>query len=296
MATWGERNNNPGCIKGRHYDTLEEGYAALNGLLVRRYSNQTAFGIFKKYAPYSDGNNPRKYADFVVKRLRERGVRDKNGNLVTNSTRFDFSDPVVRAEFTMAISKMETGKVLGGEKTAVACANSYQQKQLSGWKRPYSLAQQPKQTTHEIARNGLNAKREIAGSTLSANTEKIVSTLDNHTQSVAYTGNMNPSWWKRNMPSWLGGMSRSEMNAWREQETMNASVLAMENTLNETNLTDKEQQAVSQLVQQKIGLNTRLGMLGQPVVLTHLELKEAGLSNQDINQFRDALNNNREMS
>ncbi len=126
MATWGERNNNPGCIKGRTYPTLEEGYEALNSLLVRKYNNRTCYDIFQEYAPYSDGNNPREYADFVIKNLRERGLD------VDDNTRLDLSNPEMLQELTIAISKMENSKVLGGEEMARRCSLAYHAKKFGG--------------------------------------------------------------------------------------------------------------------------------------------------------------------
>ena len=123
MATAGERNNNPGCIMGknglRKYATLEDGYYALNSLLLRRYNNKTCYEIFTKYAPYSDGNNPRKYANFVIKELQAKGID------VTDSTKLDLSNPYVLQELTLAISKMENGKVLGGATFARNCASNF---------------------------------------------------------------------------------------------------------------------------------------------------------------------------
>lgn len=123
MATAGERKNNPGCIMGknglRQYASLEEGYYALNSLLLRRYNNKTCYEIFKKYAPYSDGNNPRRYADFVINELRSKGIN------VNDSTKLDLSNPYVLQELTLAISKMENGKVLGGANFARNCASNF---------------------------------------------------------------------------------------------------------------------------------------------------------------------------
>ena len=123
MATAGEKRNNPGCIMGknglRQYTTLEDGYKALNSLLYRKYNNRTCYDIFCQYAPYSDGNNPRKYADFVINELNKKGIS------VTDSTILDLSNPYILQELTLAISKMENGKVLGGEKFARNCSVAF---------------------------------------------------------------------------------------------------------------------------------------------------------------------------
>lgn len=123
MATAGERHNNPGCIMGKNglkqFTTLEDGYAALNSLLYRRYNNKTCYEIFCKYAPYSDGNNPRKYADFVISELKKKGID------VSDSTVLNLKNPYVLQELTLAISKMENGKVLGGEAFARNCSVAF---------------------------------------------------------------------------------------------------------------------------------------------------------------------------
>ncbi len=308
MASWGERNNNPGCIKGRHYNTLEEGYEALNGLLIRGYNNRTAYDVFKKYAPYSDGNNPREYANFVIKKLRERGVRDKNGQLVNASTRFDFTDPTVRAEFTMAISRMETGKILGGEKTAIACANAYQKKS-GGLKQSYASVRQlaiaapkarpispakskttPSKTTTNLAQQH---KPSIRNTSTKQDTELEKQQSFVSQQEPVLANADKPSWWRRNMPSWLGGMSKAEKAQLDIQERIDGSAMAFENKISNTNLTQTEQTAVNSLYQKKLGLKSRLGDLGTPVVLTSEELQGVGLSNQDISQLRGIFNQDR---
>ena len=123
MATAGEKRNNPGCIMGknglRQYTTLEDGYEALNSLLYRKYNNRTCYDIFCQYAPYSDGNNPRKYADFVINELNKKGIS------VTDSTVLDLSNPYILQELTLAISKMENGKVLGGAEFARNCSVAF---------------------------------------------------------------------------------------------------------------------------------------------------------------------------
>ena len=123
MATAGEKRNNPGCIMGknglRQYTTLEDGYKALNSLLYRKYNNRTCYDIFCQYAPYSDGNNPRKYADFVINELNKKGIS------ITDSTVLDLSNPYILQELTLAISKMENGKVLGGAEFARNCSVAF---------------------------------------------------------------------------------------------------------------------------------------------------------------------------
>ena len=120
----GVRNNNPGCIRsGRgyaKYATLEEGYLALNSLLYRRYDCMTLREMFAIYAPSGDGNNnPSLYARNVLAYLRSKGYD------IDFNTRLDFSDPEFRAAMTMAISKQENGRVLGGEALALKAARSY---------------------------------------------------------------------------------------------------------------------------------------------------------------------------
>lgn len=132
MATAGERKNNPGCInssKGlRVYPTLKDGYDAVCSLLVRRYNNKTCYQIFTKYAPSSDGNNPRKYANFVINQLRSKGIN------VNDQTVLDLSNPYVLQELTLAISKMENGKVLGGETFARNTISEFVQKNSHAFK------------------------------------------------------------------------------------------------------------------------------------------------------------------
>ncbi len=140
MATAGERKNNPGCIMGKNglnqYTTLEDGYMALNSLLYRKYNNRTCYDIFKQYAPYSDGNNPRKYADFVIKQLNEKGIP------ITDSSVLNLTNPLVLQELTLAISKMENGKVLGGEDFARNCSVSFAYKKGLSSDQPLAMASQ----------------------------------------------------------------------------------------------------------------------------------------------------------
>ena len=92
----GVRNHNPGCIRGKggkgyaHYASDEEGYYALINLLKKRYTNKTAYQIFTVYAPASDGNNPKKYANDVIKLLQRQGLK-VTGSTKLNFTRFLFS-------------------------------------------------------------------------------------------------------------------------------------------------------------------------------------------------------------
>lgn len=138
MATAGERNNNPGCIMGkgglRKFSTLEEGYQALNSLLYRKYNNRTCFEIFKQYAPYSDGNNPKKYANFVINELNKKGIS------VDESSILDLSNPYILQELTLAISKMENGKVLGGAAFARNCSVAFAHKKGLSTQKPVQMA------------------------------------------------------------------------------------------------------------------------------------------------------------
>ena len=142
MTTAGEKRNNPGCIMGkdglRQYTTLEDGYAALNSLLYRKYNNRTCYDIFCQYAPYSDGNNPRKYADFVINELNKKGIS------VTDSTVLDLSNPYILQELTLAISKMENGKVLGGETFARNCSVAFAYEKGLSNTTPNQIAQETK--------------------------------------------------------------------------------------------------------------------------------------------------------
>lgn len=154
MATAGERKNNPGCIMGKNglnqYTTLEDGYTALNSLLYRKYNNRTCYDIFKQYAPYSDGNNPRKYADFVINQLNEKGIP------VTDSSILDLTNPFVLQELTLAISKMENGKVLGGEDFARNCSVAFAYKKGLSTDQPLAMASQsytPKETPTPSSEN-----------------------------------------------------------------------------------------------------------------------------------------------
>lgn len=143
------RNNNPGCIRGKgrsyaRYANLEEGYGALIRLLQKRYHNKTASQIFKVYAPASDGNNPQKYANGVVKQLRNAGLN------VNASTKLDMNNPQVLRALCLAISRTECSHALdpasldralaknfGGTTTALA-AQTQKQTRPSFWKRLFS--------------------------------------------------------------------------------------------------------------------------------------------------------------
>ncbi len=306
MATWGEDNNNPGCILGKSYRTLEDGYVALNKLLIRGYNNRTALSIFNKYAPsYHGNNNPQLYADLVIKRLRSRGVRDRNGELVNASTRFDFTDPVIRGEFTMAISRVENrNKVLGGEQFALACANAFQQKYYGNASPELPLtAVQSASSNPSIEESRLVPRvnhRRQRKATASSNPQthqihqaEMERSIQQQNQPALMISNEvdttklseRPSWWRLNMPSWLGGMTDAEKEEWRIKESIEKATLAIEKTISKTDLTQEEQKAFSQLFQQKLGLNARLGMHGSHVVVSHQELKQIGLSKQDIEQL-----------
>ncbi len=130
MATRGIRNKNPGCLKckgtaGRDkdgfaiYNTWEEGYYALNSLLYRVYNGKSLRQVFKVYAPASDGNNPRSYAQTVARGLREAGFN------VTADTPIDMTNPQIRAAVVCAISEMECGKIPGGRDYAIEQTNAY---------------------------------------------------------------------------------------------------------------------------------------------------------------------------
>lgn len=125
MATVGERNNNPGCIRPKsgngyaNYSSLEEGYLALNDLLYRKYNNKTAYEIFKIYAPDSDGNDSHAYSEFVVEQLQKQGIQ------VDSLTKLDLHNPFILQELTKAISKMENGKILGGNEMAEYCSQKF---------------------------------------------------------------------------------------------------------------------------------------------------------------------------
>ncbi len=140
MATSGEKKNNPGCIMGKsglkQYTTLEEGYEALNSLLYRKYNNRTCYDIFKQYAPYSDGNNPREYADFVINQLNQKGIP------ITDSSILNLDNPLVLQELTLAISKMENGKVLGGDAFARNCSIAFAYKKGLSSDQPVAMASQ----------------------------------------------------------------------------------------------------------------------------------------------------------
>ena len=106
----GIRKHNPGCIRGKggkgyaHYASDEEGYYALINLLKKRYTNKTAYQIFTVYAPASDGNNPKKYANNVIKLLQKQGLK------VTGSTKLDMNNPQILRAFCLAISRIECGR------------------------------------------------------------------------------------------------------------------------------------------------------------------------------------------
>ena len=128
----GVRNNNPGCLrmagtngkrdKGKFaiFDTLEEGYYALNSCLYRIYDHRTLREIFKVYAPASEkGNRPGRYSKMVSETLKKMGYH------VGVNTPLDLSDPNIRAAVVVAISKVECGKVLGGVDFAMAQSRAY---------------------------------------------------------------------------------------------------------------------------------------------------------------------------
>lgn len=132
--TVGGRNNNPGCIregKGyKSYATLEEGYSDLARLLVEKYNNRTAYQIFRKYAPSSDGNNPYRYARTVIRNLQKRGIK------VGNNSVLDLKNPEILAAVMAEISKVECGGILGSSDLVRQCAynqlgrqSEYQEKQ-----------------------------------------------------------------------------------------------------------------------------------------------------------------------
>lgn len=132
MVVKGERRNNPGCISPCNdvatYATLEDGYLALNELLLYsgRYTNKSAYGIFSVYAPESDGNDPHAYAKSVATRLSERlGTQIDPYNTI-----LDLQNPLVLAELTKAISIVECEKVLGGEEFADACSRKFVENQM----------------------------------------------------------------------------------------------------------------------------------------------------------------------
>lgn len=118
--TLGGRNNNPGCIrKGKGYKkyaSLEEGYSDLARLLINSYNNKTAYQIFRKYAPSSDGNNPLLYAKTVIKNLNKRGIK------VGTNTVLDLKNPEILAAVMVEISKIECGGVLGSVDLVRQCA------------------------------------------------------------------------------------------------------------------------------------------------------------------------------
>ena len=118
--TVGGRNNNPGCIRRgngyKKYASLEEGYSDLARLLTENYNNRTAYQIFRKYAPSSDGNNPYRYARTVIRNLQKRGLK------VGNNTVLDLKNPEILAAVMATISRVECGGVLGSEELVRQCA------------------------------------------------------------------------------------------------------------------------------------------------------------------------------
>lgn len=118
--TVGGRNNNPGCIrKGKGYQSypnLEAGYSDLARLLVEKYNNRTAYQIFRKYAPSSDGNNPYRYARTVIRNLQKRGIK------VGNNSVLNLKNPEILAAVMAEISKVECGGVLGSPDLVRQCA------------------------------------------------------------------------------------------------------------------------------------------------------------------------------
>ena len=170
MATAGERNNNPGCIMGknglRQFTTLEDGYAALNSLLYRKYNNRTCYDIFCQYAPYSDGNNPRKYANFVIRELNKRGIP------VTDSSILNLKNPYVLQELTLAISKMENGKVLGGEAFARNCSVAFAFKKGLSTEAPIQLASENTKQTPQPTEQSRLVNTQINDPNLIENLKK----------------------------------------------------------------------------------------------------------------------------
>ena len=140
--TVGGRNNNPGCIrrgKGyKKYATLEDGYSDLARLLVENYNNRTAYQIFRKYAPSSDGNNPYRYARTVIRNLQKRGLK------VGNNTVLDLKNPEILSAVMAEISKVECGGILGSPDLVRQCAY----KQLG---MPTEYREQRSQLTNEKA-------------------------------------------------------------------------------------------------------------------------------------------------
>lgn len=134
MAVRGARLNNPGCLVCRGtigrdkngfaiYRNLEEGYTALNSVLYRMYDHMNVREIFKMYAPWADkDNNPNRYSNIVIRQLRKQGYN------IGPSTPLDLSDPRLRATLVCAISKVECGKVLGGQDLAMRVSMAYDPK------------------------------------------------------------------------------------------------------------------------------------------------------------------------
>lgn len=76
------KNNNPGNLRNTdgswmHFSTPQEGFKALTGYLARAVSgdhkayngNDSIYDFFSHYAPSSDNNNPKSYAESVAKQL-----------------------------------------------------------------------------------------------------------------------------------------------------------------------------------------------------------------------------------
>lgn len=96
---------NPGKHSFAIFSSIEAGDNAKRSLLKRKYNDYTIPEMMEKYAPWSDGNNPEAYADFIMS---ESGVAkgEKVGDL--DDTKF--------SKVIKAISKKEGGLKPGTEK------------------------------------------------------------------------------------------------------------------------------------------------------------------------------------
>ena len=166
----GIRNNNPGCIRGKggkgyaNYPTVEEGYNHLINLLIKRYNDKTAYQILKVYAPYSDGNNSKAYANFLVVRLQ------KIDPSINASTKLNMRDPQILKAVCMSISQMECGKILDPTALEAALATNYSKLTPQ----PTLVAQPQKQAKPSFWKRLFSRKKKAVAA---ASPQKVISSV-----------------------------------------------------------------------------------------------------------------------
>ena len=158
------------------------------------------------------------------------------------------------------------------------------------FQRAYDLDNPQDRAIYEAAKREERANKPSFWQRLFGKNNRSNNQSDTDTKTPTNNQPKKPSWWKRHMPTWLGGMSKQELASYdhaHEELFQNVTAKDLENM----GFSAEKIAQIRSVVHQTREQASASGFLREHGEIINLSAKDLGISNQEIQMIYSRINN-----